>query len=72
MADSMTKHMEHVFEFTEELKKAIVAYRAVPVPAIFSSEEAAARRRLDTALCRVHIALITAPASTAVISPTFH
>jgi hypothetical protein len=73
MADSMTQQMmEHMLQFREELEKAIEAFRAVPAPAILSSEEGAARCRLEKALCRLHVVLVTAPASAVVIPRVLH
>jgi hypothetical protein len=72
MANSIAKDTGQLIEFIAELKQAIVAYRAVPEPPISSDEETEARRRLNTALCRIQIVLISAPTSISTSSPTLH
>jgi hypothetical protein len=73
MADSMTKQMmDPILQFKEELEKAMEVFRAVPAPAVLSSEEGAARSRLEKALWRLHLVLIAAPAGAGVIPPVLH
>jgi len=66
------EQMEHMVQFRKELERAIEAFRAVPAPEILSSEEGSARTRLEKALCRLHLVLVTAPASAAVNPPVLH
>ncbi len=73
MADELTRHVEHMIAVTEELKKVIIAFRSLPVPAVTSPEEAAIRHQLELALFRVHVGLITAPTVTAaMLRPMIH
>lgn len=73
MADELTRHVEHMLAVAAELKKVIIAFLQLPVPAVLSSEEAEIRNRLEVGLCRVNGGLITAPTFTAnLLSPTVH
>jgi len=69
----MTKQiMDPMVQLKEELEKAMETFRAVPVPAILSTEEGAARSRLEKALWCLHLVLRTAPATAGVIPPVLH
>ena len=69
----MTKQAtDLMLQFKEELEKAMEVFRAVPAPAVLSSEEAAARSRLEKALWQLHFVLTTAPASAGVIPHVLH
>jgi hypothetical protein len=73
MPDDLTRHVRHMLAVTEELKKAIAAFRELPVPASCTPEDADVRNRLELSLFRVHIGLITAPAVTAILlRPAVH
>ncbi len=65
--------MAHMLAVTAELKKVMIAFRALPAPAAPSIEEARIRHQVEVGLCRVHIGLITAPTVTAsMLNPTVH
>jgi hypothetical protein len=73
VADALTRHVAHMLAVTAELKKVIIAFRALPIPAALSIEEAEIRHQLEMGLCRVHMGLITAPTVTAtMLRPTVH
>jgi hypothetical protein len=61
-----------MLEFKKELEEAMEEFRAVPSPAVLSSEEGAARTRLEEALRRLQLVLITAPASAGIIPHVLH
>jgi len=73
VADALTRHVAHMLALTAEVKKLIIDFRALPAPAVPTVEETEIRHRLERALCRVHIGLITAPTVTAsMLCPTVH
>jgi hypothetical protein len=73
VADELTRHVKHMLAVVAELKKVILAFRQLPVPADLSIEEAEIRNRVELGLCRVNAGLIAAPALTEeALSPTVH
>jgi hypothetical protein len=73
VADPLTRHVAHMLAVTAELRKVIIAFRALPAPAVPSVEETEIRHQLEMGLCRVHMGLITAPTVTAtMLRPTVH
>jgi hypothetical protein len=73
VADELTRHVKHMLAVVAELKKAILAFHQLPVPADLSIEEAEIRNRLELGLCRVNAGLIAAPILTEdTLSPTVH